>query len=168
MLSPNKATVPHELVWVIDDDKSIRWVLEKALQAEGIETESFVDGTGIMQQLSNSKPAAIISDIRMPGIDGLKLLNEISGLYPEIPVIITTAHSDLESAVSSYQGGAFEYLPKPFDTDEAVAVTQRALAYSREQSSAAQHRIMKPPRSLARRLRCRKYSAPLADCHAQI
>lgn len=127
----------EELVWVIDDDKSIRWVLEKALQAEGIATECFVDGTSVLQRLSSSQPAAIISDIRMPGIDGLKLLAEISSMYPEIPVIITTAHSDLESAVSSYQGGAFEYLPKPFDTDEAVAVTQRALAFSREQSSSA-------------------------------
>ncbi|MFK7731138.1 MAG: nitrogen regulation protein NR(I) [Pseudomonadales bacterium] len=122
-----------ELVWVVDDDKSIRWVLEKSLQADGIQTESFSEGTTILHRLSRERPAAIISDIRMPGIDGLELLAEISAAYPELPVIITTAHSDLESAVASYKGGAFEYLPKPFDVDDAVAVTRRALAHSREQ-----------------------------------
>ncbi|MEM8497874.1 MAG: nitrogen regulation protein NR(I) [Pseudomonadota bacterium] len=125
----------NELVWVVDDDKSIRWVLEKSLHADGIQTESFSDGTGILHRLSRERPAAIISDIRMPGIDGLELLAEISAAYPELPVIITTAHSDLDSAVASYKGGAFEYLPKPFDVDDAVAVTRRALAHSREQRS---------------------------------
>ncbi len=126
----------NDLVWVVDDDKSIRWVLEKSLQADGIQTESFSEGTGILHRLSRERPAAIISDIRMPGIDGLELLAEISAAYPELPVIITTAHSDLDSAVASYKGGAFEYLPKPFDIDDAVAVTRRALAHSREQRNA--------------------------------
>ena len=120
-------------VWIIDDDKSIRWVLEKALEQQNIPTQSFCDGNDILNQLTTRQPAAIISDIRMPGIDGLKLLSAINEQYPTLPVIITTAHSDLESAVASYQGGAFEYLPKPFDIDDAVAVTQRAIAFSSEQ-----------------------------------
>lgn len=126
-----------ETVWLIDDDKSIRWVLEKALNKEGIDTVSHSDGNAIMALLQQGQPAAIISDIRMPGIDGLALLGEISAQYPNLPVIITTAHSDLDSAVASYQGGAFEYLPKPFDVDEAVAVARRALAFSKEQRQAA-------------------------------
>lgn len=121
------------LVWIIDDDKSIRWVLEKALQQSGIETDSFENGDKALAQLNYKQPDAIISDVRMPGIDGLSLLANLHRDHPELPFIIMTAHSDLDSAVSAYQGGAFEYLPKPFDVDEAVAVTQRALAHSREQ-----------------------------------
>ncbi len=120
-------------VWIIDDDRSIRWVLEKALQQAGIATNSFDTGDGAISQLSREQPDAVISDIRMPGIDGLALLNTIHNDHPEMPVIIMTAHSDLDSAVAAYQGGAFEYLPKPFDVDEAVAVTQRALAHAEEQ-----------------------------------
>jgi two-component system nitrogen regulation response regulator GlnG len=121
------------LVWIIDDDRSIRWVLEKALQQSGIETDCFDTGDKALAQLSHKKPDAIISDIRMPGTNGLSLLANLHKEYPQLPFIIMTAHSDLDSAVSAYQGGAFEYLPKPFDVDEAVAVTQRALAHSREQ-----------------------------------
>lgn len=120
-------------VWIIDDDRSIRWVLEKALNQADISTTSFADGDDIIKQLEQSQPAAIISDIRMPGIDGLELLAEINQRYPQLPVIITTAHSDLDSAVASYQGGAFEYLPKPFDVDDAVAMTRRAIAFANEQ-----------------------------------
>ena len=119
-------------VWVVDDDSSIRWVLERALNQADIANESFSDGDQLLQRLGVEQPDVIISDIRMPGIDGLELLREISSRHPDLPVIITTAHSDLDSAVASYQQGAFEYLPKPFDLDEVVAITERALAHARE------------------------------------
>lgn len=119
-------------VWIVDDDRSIRWVLEKALAQEGIVTQSFDNGEAIIRRLSNETPDAIISDIRMPGMDGLELLGKINESHPSMPVIITTAHSDLDSAVASYQGGAYEYLPKPFDIDDAVAMTERALVHARE------------------------------------
>jgi len=114
-------------VWVIDDDSSIRWVLEKALQKVGMTVVSFESGSGALEALAQEEPAVIVSDIRMPGIDGLELLERISSTCPDLPVIIMTAHSDLDSAVSAYKGGAFEYLPKPFDVDEATALVQRAL-----------------------------------------
>jgi len=119
-------------VWIVDDDRSIRWVLEKALNQAGIRTEVFDSAEAISHELARAQPDAVISDIRMPGIDGLELLARLGKDFPGMPVIITTAHSDLDSAVASYQGGAFEYLPKPFDIDEAVAVTKRALAHARE------------------------------------
>ncbi|MEQ9396215.1 nitrogen regulation protein NR(I) [Haliea sp.] len=122
----------HARVWVVDDDSSIRWVLERALSQAGIDNESFADGDQILERIKAEQPDVIISDIRMPGIDGLDLLSRINQEYPELPVIITTAHSDLDSAVASYQRGAFEYLPKPFDIDEVVAITERALAQARE------------------------------------
>ena len=118
---------PKEDIWVIDDDRSIRWVLEKALQRAGMQVTCFESGTGIMRELGSHQPDAIITDIRMPGIDGLELLKQIHGERPELPVIIMTAHSDLDSAVSAYQGGAFEYLPKPFDVDDAVDLVRRAV-----------------------------------------
>lgn len=124
-------------VWVVDDDRSIRWVLEKSLQQAGIETQSFENGEALLQALGSDSPEAIISDIRMPGIDGLALLKEINSTHAQVPVIITTAHSDLDSAVASYQGGAFEYLPKPFDIDEAVAMSKRAIAHFKEQAGEA-------------------------------
>tara|TARA_R110002049_G_scaffold59729_10_gene161330 strand:+ start:165 stop:1568 length:1404 start_codon:yes stop_codon:yes gene_type:complete len=120
-------------VWVADDDTSIRWVLERALSQASIENESFADGDELLRKLANSQPDVIISDIRMPGTNGLELLTRIKQQYPDLPVIITTAHSDLDSAVSAYQKGAFEYLPKPFDLDEVIAVTERALAHAKEQ-----------------------------------
>jgi two-component system nitrogen regulation response regulator GlnG len=122
-------------VWIVDDDRSIRWVLEKALTSAGISASSFADAEALSRRLRHEAPDAIISDIRMPGIDGLQLLSRIRATHPELPVIITTAHSDLDSAVASYQGGAFEYLPKPFDIDEVVAVTKRALAHARDQGA---------------------------------
>lgn len=123
-------------VWIADDDKSIRWVLEKALNQANINTRSFENGDALLSELSNDTPDAIISDIRMPGIDGLNLLSRIGDAHPGLPVIITTAHSDLDSAVASYQGGAFEYLPKPFDIDDAVATTERALQHSLKNTKA--------------------------------
>ncbi len=119
-------------VWVVDDDSSIRWVLERALNQAGIDNESFADGDQLLQRMTTERPDVIISDIRMPGTDGLDLLSRISEEHPDLPVIITTAHSDLDSAVASYQRGAFEYLPKPFDLDEVIAITERALAHARE------------------------------------
>jgi two-component system, NtrC family, nitrogen regulation response regulator GlnG len=121
-------------VWIVDDDSSIRWVLEKALSQAGITTQSFESGEFLLDRLSLEQPDAIVSDIRMPGMDGLTLLSRINESYPELPVIITTAHSDLDSAVTSYQKGAFEYLPKPFDVDEMITVTHRALARAAETS----------------------------------
>ncbi|GAA5315782.1 MAG: two-component system response regulator NtrC [Candidatus Pelagadaptatus aseana] len=122
-----------EQVWVIDDDRSIRWVLERALQQENIQTTLFENADSALRALNNRQPDVIITDVRMPGTDGLTLLDKLSEEHPHIPVIIMTAHSDLDSAVSAYQGGAFEYLPKPFDIDEAMAVIKRALAHAQEQ-----------------------------------
>lgn len=116
-------------VWVVDDERSIRWVLERALTQEGLDVTCFEDGQALLRNLHLSPPDAIVSDIRMPGIDGLDLLQRIKQAHPELPVIIMTAHSDLESAVSSIQGGAFEYLPKPFEVDEAVAIVKRAISH---------------------------------------
>jgi two-component system nitrogen regulation response regulator GlnG len=124
----------HSKVWIADDDNSIRWVLERALTQAGITNESFADADDLLKQISSGQPDVIISDIRMPGTNGLELLSRISERYPNVPVIITTAHSDLDSAVASYQKGAFEYLPKPFDLDEMIAVTERALAHAREKT----------------------------------
>jgi two-component system nitrogen regulation response regulator GlnG len=121
-------------VWVVDDDESIRWVLERALSQAGIQQECFEDAESMLRRLAREQPDVVISDIRMPGIDGIELLRRIREEHPDMPVIITTAHSDLDSAVASYQQGAFEYLPKPFDIDEVVAVTERALAQARENS----------------------------------
>jgi two-component system, NtrC family, nitrogen regulation response regulator GlnG len=120
-------------VWIVDDDRSIRWVLEKALSGADIATSTFSDAESLLRRLAQECPDAIISDIRMPGIDGLQMLARIRSAHPELPVIITTAHSDLDSAVASYQGGAFEYLPKPFDIDEVVSITKRALAHRNDQ-----------------------------------
>ncbi|NEX17255.1 MAG: nitrogen regulation protein NR(I) [Halochromatium sp.] len=113
-------------IWVIDDDRSIRWVLERALRGAEMDVTSFSNGVGVMDALERDTPDVILSDIRMPGIDGLELLEQVTARYPQIPVIIMTAHSDLNSAVSAFHGGAFEYLPKPFDIDEAVDQVQRA------------------------------------------
>jgi len=120
-------------VWILDDDRSIRWVLEKSLGKTGLNTESFENGTDLLHRLEQELPDAIISDIRMPGISGLDLLSTIQEQHPQLPVIIMTAHSDLDSAVSSYSRGAFEYLPKPFDIEDAIAMTKRALEHVREQ-----------------------------------
>jgi len=120
-------------IWIIDDDRSIRWVLEKAFRQTNINVKSFENANGILNLLSSTQPNAIVSDIRMPGTDGLALLNEITQRYPNIPVIIMTAHSDLDSAVSAYHSGAFEYLPKPFDIDEAIDLVTRAVQYNQNQ-----------------------------------
>lgn len=121
----------NEYVWIIDDDRSIRWVLEKALRQVGFKVSAFETADAVLRRLSDHlAPAVIISDIRMPGVDGLELLASVQRICPEVPVIIMTAHSDLDSAVQSYRGGAFEYLPKPFDIDEAVALVRRAVIHA--------------------------------------
>ncbi|MBP7229158.1 MAG: nitrogen regulation protein NR(I) [Moraxellaceae bacterium] len=123
-------------VWIIDDDRSIRWVLERALTQEGMISTTFDNGDAALTRLAREEPDAIISDIRMPGIDGIALLTKIRESYPDLPVIIMTAHSDLDSAVSSYQSGAFDYLPKPFDVDDAITLVKRAVAHRHEQTAA--------------------------------
>ena len=132
----------NESVWIVDDDSSIRWVLQKALQSADISCLSFENPEDLLLQLqSGQAPEVIISDIRMPQMDGMTLLNEVHASHPLLPVIIMTAHSDLDSAVNAYQKGAFEYLPKPFDIDEAVTLTQRALAHAREQSTVSKSQV---------------------------
>lgn len=125
-------------VWIIDDDRSIRWVLEKALAREQIEYKSFATADEAMAELPSSLPQMVISDIRMPGSSGLDLLQKLRNDHPNLPVIIMTAYSDLESAVSAFQGGAFEYLPKPFDVNHAVELIRRALEQSQRKSMQAE------------------------------
>ncbi len=117
-------------VWIIDDDRSIRWVLEKALLREDIPCMTFSSASDALRELERSTPAAVLSDIRMPGVSGLDLLQALKERLPKVPVIIMTAYSDLDSAVAAFQGGAFEYLPKPFDVDQALELVRRALAES--------------------------------------
>ena len=118
-------------VWIIDDDRSIRWVFEKALAREGIEYRTFGAAQEALDQLSAETPDVVVSDIRMPGVSGLEFMRELKSRLPATPVIIMTAYSDLESAVAAFQGGAFEYLPKPFDVDHAVELVRRALEQGR-------------------------------------
>lgn len=117
-------------VWIIDDDRSIRWVLEKALLRDNISCLTFSAASEALTELARSQPSAVLSDIRMPGVSGLELLQQLKEQLPKVPVIIMTAYSDLDSAVAAFQGGAFEYLPKPFDVDQAVELVRRALSES--------------------------------------
>ncbi|MGB5680047.1 MAG: nitrogen regulation protein NR(I) [Gammaproteobacteria bacterium] len=121
-------------IWIIDDDDSIRFVLKKALENDGMQVTSFNSANNVLDRLNDGEPDAIITDIRMPGMDGLELLSRLSELHPTLPVIVMTAHTDLDSAVSAYQGGAFEYLPKPFDIDDAIELAQRASDRHKEQT----------------------------------
>lgn len=114
-------------VWIVDDDRSIRWVLQKALERLDMHITSFEEADSALQKLDLNTPDVIISDIRMPGTSGLNLLDEVQRKFPDLPVIIMTAYADLGRAVAAFQGGAFEYLPKPFDVDEAVTTVQRAI-----------------------------------------
>jgi two-component system nitrogen regulation response regulator GlnG len=119
-------------VWVIDDDRSIRWVLERAMTQAGIPISAFASADHAMHHLHDERPSAVITDVRMPGTDGLTFIEHIHEAYPGLPVIIMTAHSDLDSAVNAYQSGAFEYLPKPFDVDDAISIVRRAIAAAEE------------------------------------
>ncbi|MDJ0938178.1 MAG: nitrogen regulation protein NR(I) [Woeseiaceae bacterium] len=113
-------------VWVVDDDQSVRWVLEKALRQAGMETQSFERAEHLLDALGDDAPDVLITDVRMPGMSGITLLERLHGSLPNLPIIVITAHSDLENAVAAYKGGAFEYLPKPFDIDEAVELVHKA------------------------------------------
>ena len=120
-------------VWVVDDDESIRWVLEKGLSENGLKVETFESAHQVIKRLEEESPGAILSDIKMPGTSGLALLDQVKEIRPDIPVIIMTAHSDLESAVESYEHGAWEYLPKPFDLNEAIKIVRRAITSEEEE-----------------------------------
>ncbi|MGH8648835.1 MAG: sigma 54-interacting transcriptional regulator, partial [Burkholderiales bacterium] len=124
-------------VWIIDDDRSIRWVFEKALARERIAFKTFASAQEALAALDSETPQVVVSDIRMPGESGLELLQRARALHANLPVIIMTAYSDLESAVGAFQGGAYEYLPKPFDVDHAVALIRRAMGEGARQDSAA-------------------------------
>ncbi|EGR7966807.1 nitrogen regulation protein NR(I) [Vibrio vulnificus] len=120
-------------VWVVDDDSSIRWVMEKTLSSANIKCETYANGESVLMALEREVPDVLVSDIRMPGIDGIELLRQVHEKCPNLPVIIMTAHSDLDAAVNAYQKGAFEYLPKPFDIDETLTLVERAIAHGQEQ-----------------------------------
>ena len=113
-------------VWIVDDDHSVRWVLEKALKQANMETRSFERAEHLLDALAKDEPDVLITDVRMPGMSGIALLERLQGTNPDLPIIVITAHSDLENAVAAYKGGAFEYLPKPFDIDEAVDLVRKA------------------------------------------
>lgn len=125
-------------VWIIDDDRSIRWVFEKTLMREDISFKMFSSAQEALSALNSSSPQVVVSDIRMPGGSGLELLQKLKERHPNLPVIIMTAYSDLESAVAAFQGGAFEYLPKPFDVDHAVDLIRRAMEESLRQDDVAE------------------------------
>ena len=113
-------------VWVVDDDQSVRWVLEKALQQAGMTGRSFERAEHLLEAIAHTEPDVLITDVRMPGMSGLTLLEKLRTTCPALPIIVVTAHSDLENAVAAYKGGAFEYLPKPFDIDEAIDLVRKA------------------------------------------
>ena len=131
-------------VWVIDDDRSIRWVFEKALAREDIPFKTFATAQEALDALKQGVPQVLVSDIRMPGASGLELLQSVKQSHPGLPIIIMTAYSDLESAVAAFQGGAFEYLPKPFDVDQAVELIRRAIGESMREAEGVVAREASP------------------------
>ena len=112
--------------WIVDDEHSVRWVLEKALQQAGLQTRCFERAEHLLEAIQISQPDVLLTDVRMPGMDGIALMDRLTNDHPELPIIVMTAFSDLQNAVAAYRGGAFEYMPKPFDIDEAVALVQKA------------------------------------------
>ena len=154
-------------IWIVDDDQSIRWVLEKALARDSFATKSFANVRDALAALDHETPQVLVSDIRMPGGSGLELLQAMHERLPGLPVIIMTAFSDLDSAVAAFQGGAFEYLAKPFDVDKAVELIRRAVEESLRggapQTSAWPRRL----RCSAKRPRCRTCSARSAACRTR-
>ena len=128
-------------IWIVDDDSSIRWVMEKALTRAGLNCRAFESGDDMLAALGTEEPMVVVSDIRMPGMDGIRLLSEIRTQQPDLPVIITTAHSDLDSAVSAYEEGAFEYLPKPFDIEEMVSTVNRAQSQRTQSASGSEGEV---------------------------
>lgn len=127
----------NKSVWIVDDDQSIRWVLEKALTRENLSHRSFTNPNDVLNALERESPQVLISDIRMPRGSGLDLLQHVKASHPHLPVIVMTAYSDLDSAVSSFQSGAFEYLTKPFDLDRAIELIRRAIGESERAQSVA-------------------------------
>jgi len=128
-------------VWIVDDDQSVRWVLEKALNQADMQTRSFERAEHLLEAIDEAEPDVLITDVRMPGMSGIALLERLRNSRPELPIIVITAHSDLENAVAAYKGGAFEYLPKPFDIDEAVELVQKA---ARANGSGGEETASKP------------------------
>lgn len=127
-----------DAIWILDDDSSIRWVLERALARAGLASRSFADAQSLYAALTKQQPKVLMTDIRMPGEDGLAVLRKLNQQYPQIAVVVMTAHSDLDSAVSAFQGGAFEYVAKPFDIDDVVHTVSRALTREAGRDNAAQ------------------------------
>lgn len=122
-------------VWIVDDDASVRWVLEKALQQAEIQTRSFERAEHLLEAIEHTQPDVLLTDVRMPGMDGIALMNRLTHDHPTLPIIVMTAYSDLDNAVSAYRGGAFEYLPKPFDIDEAVELVKKAASQNQVDSA---------------------------------
>ncbi|MGM0564739.1 MAG: nitrogen regulation protein NR(I) [Pseudomonadota bacterium] len=132
----------EDIVWIIDDDQSIRWVLERAMGQAGYRFRSFERADPALNELERgNEPHVVLCDVRMPGTGGMDFLAQLQVAYPHIPTIIMTAHSDLDSAVSAYEGGAFEYLPKPFDIDEAIALVERAAEHRRNEARPAENGV---------------------------
>lgn len=131
-------------IWVVDDDGAIRWVLERALQKAGFECQTFTAAAPLLAALADHQPQVIISDIRMPDMDGFALLTQLGQINNNIPVIIMTAHSDLESAVGAYEFGAFDYLPKPFDIKDVLSITQRAISHFLERNKQVSRANLEP------------------------
>ena len=150
-------------IWIVDDDQSIRFVLEKALAREELAVRSFTNARDVMAALDDDEPQVLVSDIRMPGGSGIELLTKVKARHPALPVIIMTAYSDLDSAVSAFQGGAFEYLPKPFDVPQGGrADPPRASTKACARRCSDDRRGADARRCSARRRRCRTCSAPSA------
>lgn len=137
----------NSVVWIVDDDSSIRWVLEKALSGTQMACKSFNSAAEVLEALNTQQPDVILSDIRMPGMSGIELLEKIKAQHENLPVIIMTAHSDLDAAVTAYQHGAFDYLPKPFDLDEAIILIERAINHAKEQAHPVEQTPVFNPKS---------------------
>lgn len=135
-------------IWVVDDDRSIRFVLERALSQDGWQVQSFDNAAALLRALETQQPDLIFTDIRMPGMDGIELLGNLTRDHSSLPVIVMTAHSDLDSAVNAYESGAFEYLPKPFDIDQAVALAERALQAASEKQNTPSAQVENAPKQL--------------------
>lgn len=132
-------------VWIVDDDQAMRWVLERAFEKAGIPVTAFESATAALRSLEHHVPTAILTDVRMPGMDGFEFLERIKTAHPMLPIIIMTAHSDLQSAVGAYEKGAFDYLPKPFDVDEAIELARRACLAAGSGQAAVQDAVVEPP-----------------------